>query len=300
MPIVSLANLCMLAVVRRQAALTLRLCQRISKQLEEELPSYVSTNSPEDLDRWRAHQAQVLVRLIHVCAERRYCDAIISLGRVLFDPQMGIEVGMPTYRAFLCTTFAFYDPATIVKEEQLTHLCCVSNTIHWTQAVLSAASVSRNTGQFGANIVVLLHGLGKIIHQHTLGHVRLPAAMWNSLAGILNSLSNASKCAGEIEPAFAWAELYLQIGEGRLVLTSKTKRVRVRSPIMKAPYWKPFTHPPETRDILEDVTELVRGAYERAMELLSEWEQVFNPLTLRYVHPLAQKDKSSEYVHGLS
>jgi len=58
---------------------------------------------------------------------------------------------------------------------------------------------------------------------------------------------------------------------------------------MKAPYWKPFTHPPETRDILEDVMVLVRGAYERAMELLSEWEQMFKPLTLRDVHPLAQK-----------
>jgi len=293
MSFASLANLCVLAVVRRQAALTLRLCQQLSKQLEEELPSYVSTNSPEDLDRWRAHQAQVLVRLIHVCAERQYCDAITSLGRVLLDPQMGIEVDMPTYCEFLRAIFAFYDPTSIVKEDRLTHLRRVSNTIRWTQAVLSAASVSRNSGQFGANdIAVLLHGLGKIVHQHTLGYVRLPAAVWSSLVRILNSLSNASKCAGEIEPAFAWAELYLQIGEGRLALTSKTKRVRVQSPIMDVPYWKPFTHPPETRDILEDVMELVRGAYERAMELLSEWEQMFNPLTLRDVFPLAQKGQT--------
>ncbi len=273
----------MLAVVRRQAAITLRLCQRISKQLEEELPTHVSTNSPGDLDEWRAQQA-------HVCAEKQYYEAIISLGRVLLDPQIGIEVDMPTYRAFLRAIFAFYDPATIAKEDQLTHLRRVSNTIRWTQAVLSAASVSRNSSQFGASdIAVLLHGLGKIIHQHSLGHVRLPAAMWESLAGILNSLSSASKSKGEIEPAFAWAELYLRIEEGRLALASKTKRVPVQSPAMKAPYWKPVTHPPETRDVPEKVMELVRGASERAMELLSEWEQKFNELTLRGVHPFAQK-----------
>ena len=286
--IASVANLCMLAVVRRQAALTLRLCQRISKQLEEELPSYVSINSPEDLDEWRAHHAQVLVRLIHVCAERRYCEAVISLGRVLLDPQVGIEVDMPTYRAFLRAIFAFYDPATIVNEDQLTHLRRVSNTIRWTQAVLSAASLSRNRGQFGArDVAVLLHGLGKIIHQHTLGHVRLPAAMWKSLAGTLNSLSSASKDTGKIEPAFAWAELHLRIEEGRLALASKTKRVPVQSPATKAPYWKPVTHPSETRDVPEEVMELVRGAYERAMELLREWE--LDQSTLREVHPLAQK-----------
>lgn len=280
----------MLAVVRRQAALTLRLCQRISKQLEEELPSHVSTDSPEDLDEWRAQQAQVIVRLIHVCAERQYCEAIISLGRVLLDPQMSIEVDMPTYRAFLRAIFAFYDPATIVKEDQLTHLRRVSNTIRWTQAVLSAASESRNSGQFGASdIAVLLHGVGKVIHQHTLGNVRLPAVVWKSLAGILHSLSNASKCTGEIEPALAWAELYLRIEEGRLTLTSKTKRVPVQSPTMKAPYWKPVTHPPGTRDVPEEVMVLVRGAYERAMELLSEWEQMFNQVALKDVYPLAQK-----------
>ena len=280
----------MLAVVRRQAAITLRLCQRISKQLEEELPSHLSTNSPGDLDEWRAQQAQILMRLIHVCAERQYCEAIISLGRVLLDPQIGIEVDMPTYRKFLRAILAFYDPTTIAKEDQVTHLRRVSNTIRWTQAVLSAASVSQNSGQFGASdIAVLLHGLGKIIHQHTLGHVRLPAAMWESLAGILDSLSSASKSKGEIEPAFAWVELYLRIEEGRLALASKTKRVPVQSPAMKAPYWKPVIHPPETRDVPEKVMELVRDASERAMEFLGEWEQMFNPLTLTDVHPFAQK-----------
>ena len=280
----------MLAVVRRQAAITLRLCQRISKQLEEELPYHVSTDSPDDLDEWRAQQAQVLIRLIHVCAERQYCEAVISLGRVLLDPQISIEVDMSTYRTFLRAIFAFYDPAKIAKEDQLTHLRRVSNTIRWTQAVLSTASVSRDRGQFGArDIAVLLHGLGKIIHQHTLGHVRLPAAMWKSLAGILNSLSGASKSGREIEPAFAWAELYLRVEEGRLALASKTKRVLVQSPTMKAPYWKPVAHPPETRDVPEELMELIRGAYERAMELLSEWERMFNQLTLKDLHPLAQE-----------
>ena len=280
----------MLAVIRRQAAMTLRLCQRISKQLEEELPYHVSVDSPGDLDAWRAQQAQVLVRLIHVCAERQYCEAVISLGRVLLDPQISIEVDMSTYRTFLRAIFAFYDPATIAKEDQLTHLRRVSNTIRWTQAVLNTASVSRNSSQFGASdIAVLLRGLGKIIHQHTLGHVRLPAAMWKSLAGILNSLAGASKSTGEIEPAFAWAELYLRIEEGRLALASKTKRVLVQSPTMKAPYWKPVAHPHETRNVPEEVMVLVRGAYERAMELLSEWEQMFNQSTLKGVHPLAQE-----------
>jgi hypothetical protein len=289
-PIASLANLCMLAMERRQAALTLRLCQRISKQLEEELPLHVSTNSPEDLDGWQAHQSRVLMRLIHVCAERRYYDAIINLGRVLLDPQMGIEVDMPTYRAFLRAIFAYYDPAMIAKEDRLFHLRRVSNTIRWAQAVLSAASESQNSGQFGArDIAVLLHGLGKIIHQHTLGHVRLPPAMWRSLVGILKSLANASKSTGRIEPAFGWAELCLRIEEGRQGLASKTKRVRVQSRTMKAPYWKPVTDPPETRDVPEEVMELIRGAYERAMELLSEWEEMFN---LRHVHHLAQKGQT--------
>jgi hypothetical protein len=291
-PIASLANLCMLALVRRQAALTLRLCQRISKQVEEEFPLYLSTNSPEDLDEWRAQHARILERLIHVCAEREYCEAIISLGRVLLDPQIGIEVGMPTYRAFLRAIFAFYDPTTITKEDHLTHLRRVSNTIRWAQAVLGAAdtSTSPSSSQFGAgDVAVLLYGLGKIIHQHTLGHVRLPAAMWKTIAGILTSLSSASKSIGEIEPAFAWAEIYLKIEEGRLALTSRTKRVPVQSPTMKAAYWKPVTHPPETRNVPEVIMELARGAYERAMELLSEWEQAFNQSTLREVHSLAQK-----------
>ena len=290
LPIASLANLCMLAVVRRQAALTLRLCQRISKQVEEEYPLYLSTNSPEDLDEWRAQCARVLERLIHVCAEKEYCDAIISLGRVLLDPQIGIEVGMPTYRAFLRAIFAFYDPTAIAKEDQLTHLRRVSNTIRWAQGVLSAASMSRPSGEFGAgDVAVLLHGLGKIMHEHSLGYVRLPAATWKTLAEILKSLSRASKGTGEIEPAFAWVHLYLQIEEGRLALASKTKRVLVQHPTMKAPYWKPVTHPPETRDVPEEVMELVRGTYERAMELLSEWEQMFNQSTLREPHSIAQK-----------
>ena len=289
-PFVSLANLCMLAVVRRQAALTLRLCQRISKQVEEEYPLYLSTNSPEDMDGWRAQCARVLERLIHVCAEKEYNEAIISLGRVLLDPQIGIEVGMPTYRAFLRAIFAFYNPTAIAKEDQLTHLRRVSNTIRWVQAVLSAASLSRSSGEFGAgDVAVLLHGLGKIIHEHTLGYVRLPASTWKTLAEILNSLSRASKGGGEIEPAFAWAELYLKIEEGRLALASKTKRVLTQSPTMKAPYWKPVTHPPETRDIPEKVMELVRGTYERAMEFLGEWEQMFNQSMRREARFLAQK-----------
>ena len=279
----------MLTVVRRQATLTLRLCQQISKQVEEELPSYLSTNSPEDLNEWRVHYAGVLERLIHVCAERKYCEAVISLGRVLLDPQIGIEVGISTYRTFLRAVFAFYDPAAIAREDQLTHLRRVSNTIRWVQAVLSAASVSRSSGEFGAgDVAVLLNGLGKIVHQHTLGHVRLPAATWRTLAGILNSLSRASKGTGEVESAFAWAELYLQIEEGRLALASKTKRVPVQIPTMKAPYWKPVTHPPETRDVPEEVLEVARDAYQRAMKLLSEWEQMSSQSTPRGVHSLAQ------------
>lgn len=289
-PIASLANLCMLAVGRHQAVFTLRLCQQISKQVEDDILSHLSANWLDDLDECRVQHAQILERLIHICAERKYREAIISLGRVLLDPQIGIEVGMSTYRAFLRAVFAFYDPAAIAKEDQVTHLRHVSNTIRWAQAVLSAASVSRSSGQFGGgDVAVLLHGLGKIMHQHTLGHVRLPAAMWKTLAGFLSSLSNASKGAGEIEPAFAWAGLYLQIEEGRLALASKTKRVPVQSPTMKAPYWKHVARPPETRGVPEEVMELARRGYERAMELLSEKERMFNRSTLKAVHSLAQK-----------
>ena len=114
--------------------------------------------------------ARVLERLIHPCAEKEYNEEIISLGRVLLDPQIGIEVGMPTYRAFLRAIFAVYDPTAIGKEDQQMHLRRVSNPIRWVQAVLSAASLSQSSGEFGAGgVAVLLHGLGRIMHEHRLG-----------------------------------------------------------------------------------------------------------------------------------